>query len=80
VVERKHQHILSTCRAIMFQSNMPKLFWNFALAHATYIINRIPSKNLANKIPYEIIFGHKPNISTLRVSSCLTYASSLSRK
>jgi len=38
VVERKHQHILNITRALIFQSNLPKLFWNFVVSRAIFLL------------------------------------------
>lgn len=42
---------------------------------ATYIINRLPSKVLGFKSPYEVLFGKIPSYASLRCFSCLFYAS-----
>ena len=49
IVERKHQHILNVTQAIMFQSNLPKHFWNFTVSYVVFLINRLPSKLLQYK-------------------------------
>jgi len=56
VVERKHQHILNITRALICQSNLPKLFWNFVVSHVVYLLNRLPSKVLHNRSPYDILY------------------------
>lgn len=58
-VERKHQG-----RALLFQSKLPKQYWSYAILHATYIINRVPSPLLENKSPYTV-FGSLCYASTL---------------
>ena len=78
VVERKHQQILNITRALMFQSNLPTDFWHFALAHAVFLMNRLPSKALNNQIPFEILHGRKPDLQFLRVFGCQCFASTLS--
>jgi hypothetical protein len=76
-VERKHQHLLNVGRALLFQANLPKTFWSYAVQHATYIINRIPSAILKNKSPYELLHNEKPQIEHLKVFGSLAYASTL---
>lgn len=61
IAERKHQHILGVTRALMFHSGLPKTFWNFAVAHAIFLINRIPSAFLKDTSPYEVIRHQLPS-------------------
>lgn len=57
VAERKHIHLLQTTRAILFQSGMPEKFLGEALLHATFLKNKLPTKLLPWKTPYEMLFG-----------------------
>jgi len=77
VVERKHQNILNITRALIFQSNLPKLFWNFAASHAVFLFNRLPSKVLHNKSPYDILNGSSPDLSFIKVFGCEAFVSTL---
>ncbi|GAA0183531.1 hypothetical protein LIER_30925 [Lithospermum erythrorhizon] len=59
----------------MFQSKLSISFWGDSILVATYIINRLPSVNLAWKSPYEMLFLKPPNIDHLRVFRCLCFFS-----
>nr|KYP60757.1 Retrovirus-related Pol polyprotein from transposon TNT 1-94 [Cajanus cajan] len=76
--ERKHQHILSMARALMFQSNVSKMFWNYAIGHAVHLINRLPTRFLQQNSPYYVLYSEKPDFSHLKVFGCLAFASTLS--
>ncbi|KAJ0581372.1 putative RNA-directed DNA polymerase [Helianthus annuus] len=77
VVERKHRHLLETARALKFEANHPKGFWGECILTATYIINRLPSRVIKNKTPYEMLHGEKPNYDHMRVMGCLAYYRSI---
>lgn len=67
VVEKKHRHILEVVRALRFETGLPIEFWGECVLTATYIINRLSSKILKHKTPYEILFGKEPFYQILRV-------------
>ena len=73
-VERKHKHLLEVARAIRFQANFPIHFWGYCILAATYIINRLPSKPLQNRTPYELIYKTPPAFSHLKIIGCQAYA------
>ncbi|WVZ06452.1 hypothetical protein V8G54_019798 [Vigna mungo] len=77
IVERKHQHLLNVTRALLFHSNLPHSFWNFAVLHGTYLMNCIPTPFLNNKTPFQKLYGHPCDISALKVFGCLCYISTL---
>ncbi|XP_024993949.1 uncharacterized protein LOC112527496 [Cynara cardunculus var. scolymus] len=80
VVERKHRHLLDTTRALHFEANLPKRFWGECVLTAAYIINRLPSKTLGDKTPYELLYNQKPKYDHMRVFGCLTYFWSIETK
>jgi hypothetical protein len=71
------RHILYIARALLFQANLPKQFWSYAVSHAVYLINRIPSPVLNNKSPYFLVHQKLPDLTHLRIFGTLVYATTL---
>ncbi|GKD66321.1 putative RNA-directed DNA polymerase, partial [Tanacetum coccineum] len=72
VIERKHRHI-EVARSLRFEANLPKRFWGECILTATYITNRLPSKVIDDKTPFELVFNQKLDYDNMRVFGCLTY-------
>jgi hypothetical protein len=57
--KEKNRHLLEKTHALLFQNNVPKEYWSDAILSANYLINRLPSSTIDNKIPLEILFKEK---------------------
>ena len=60
----------------MSLTDLPLLFWGYALETASFTLNRAPSKSVETT-PYELWFGKKPKLSFLKVWGCDTYVKRL---
>nr|GFB64090.1 zinc finger, CCHC-type [Tanacetum cinerariifolium] len=74
VVERRNRTVLSTKMSMMKAMKLPLTFWAEAVKHAIYILNRVPTRALVDKTPYEALYNRKPNLENLRIFGCTAYA------
>jgi hypothetical protein len=68
---------LNVARALLFQAHLPKNFWSYAVLHAVFFINRIPTAVLKDKSPYEVLYTELPNLESLKVFGSLAYVTTL---
>ncbi|KAH9088109.1 hypothetical protein LEN26_019648 [Aphanomyces euteiches] len=63
--ERMHRTLLNATRTMLFACDLPAKFWSHALAYATYLRNRSPSKaaNAEMQSPLAILTGKQPSLS-----------------
>jgi transposase InsO family protein len=73
VVERKNRTIMEMTRALMKSMRIPIRFWAEAVRHAVYLLNRLPTKAMGNRTPYEAWNGKRPHLGHLRVFGCKGY-------
>lgn len=75
VAERLNRTLMESARAMLSHANLPNKFWAEAVATAAYLRNRTTtSANEEQLTPFEKWYGHKPNISHLRVFGCAAYS------
>jgi hypothetical protein len=58
-VERRHRQIVEMGLTLLAHSNLPQPYWEDTFLTATYLINRLPSKVINNKSPFEMAYNKK---------------------
>jgi hypothetical protein len=65
--ERLNRTLVEHARAMLTAHNVPQFLWPEAIAYATYLKNRSPTRALGDKItPDEAFWGKKPNVAALQ--------------
>ncbi|MCO5611452.1 hypothetical protein L7F22_065705 [Adiantum nelumboides] len=74
VAERKNRSLMEMARCMLKAKSLPHKLWMEAVACATHVLNRCPTRALKTITPYESWYDRKPSVSYLRVFGCLAYA------
>ena len=67
VSERKNMIIMEMARCLVFEKEMPKILWAEAVNTTIFMLNRLPTKVLKGKTPFEAWYGLKPSIHNLNI-------------
>lgn len=73
IAERRHRQIVETWLTFLHQASLPLKYRSFAFQTAIYIVNRLFSKAISNKSPFECMLHQSPNYSKLKMFGCLCY-------
>jgi hypothetical protein len=64
-------------RALLKQRRMPVEFWGEVMVTAVYLQNRLLTKSLSSRTPYEAWLGRKPAVNHLCVFGCRAFVKQL---
>ena len=70
VVERKNRSVMEMARSLLKSMEIPRIFWAEAVRRSVYLLNRLPTKSMGYRTPYEGWNGRKPHLGHLRVFGC----------
>ena len=74
IVKRRNRTLMEMTRSMLKATKVPNYMWGEAVRHATYVINRVPTRALKDSTPYESLRGRKPSIAHIRVFGCVAHA------
>lgn len=72
--ERKNRTIMEMARCLLHDKDLPKKFWAEAVNTAVFLLNRLPTKALQQKTPFEAWYGYKPELFNLKIFGCLCFS------
>ncbi|KAG6483717.1 hypothetical protein ZIOFF_060369 [Zingiber officinale] len=73
VMERRNHTVMAMARSLLKGTHMPAKFWGEAVGHVVYLLNRLPTKALGERTPFEAWMGRKSHLAHLRVFGCAAY-------
>jgi transposase InsO family protein len=81
VSKRRNRYIMEMARCMLHEKNLTKVFWAEAANTAVFLQNRLPTKLLAEKTPFEMWYNYKPSLSFLKVfgSTCFVHIPQIKR-
>ncbi len=65
--------LLETARTMLMHANARPSWWAEAVVTAAFLRNMTPNAKTGNVTPLELITGHRPNITNLKVFGCVCY-------
>jgi hypothetical protein len=71
VVERRNKIIMEMARSILKGMSVPGCFWGEAVRHSVHLLNRLPTKVMGYRTPFEGWCGRKPQLGHMRVFGCI---------
>ncbi|MCO5581719.1 hypothetical protein L7F22_035608 [Adiantum nelumboides] len=74
VAERKNMSLMEMARCMLKAKSLPHKLWMEAVACATHVLNRCPTRALKTITPYEAWYDRKPSVNYLCIFGCLAYA------
>ena len=60
-------------RSCLKHKLVPNYLWGEGIRYSTYLLNRIATRALKDRTPYEVLKGRKPNVAHLRTFGCIGY-------
>ncbi|KAA0037127.1 gag-pol polyprotein [Cucumis melo var. makuwa] len=66
-------YIMEMTRCMLHEKSLPKKFWAEAANTAVFLQNRLPTKAVKEKTPFEAWYGYKPSLKFLKVFGCLCF-------
>lgn len=74
-IERRNRTMLEMTRCLLKDGNVSQRLWSEASQTACFLLNRTLTSNVPGVTPYEVIFGHQPDLKGLRKfgQGCFVY-------
>jgi len=73
VSERKNRTIMEMVRCMLHEKGLPKEYWAEVANTAVFLLNRLPTKAVDGKTPFEAWYGYKPFLKKFKVFRCLCF-------
>ena len=71
VVERTNGVLVDMARTALHAAGLTLYWWEYAIKHANWVRNRLPTRANAGKTPYELWHGEQPSLAMAKPFGCM---------
>ena len=61
-------------KCLLHEKNLPNELWEKEANTSVFLLNKLPTRTLEKKTPFEAWSGIKPTLKNLKVFSCLCFS------
>ncbi|KAG8643199.1 hypothetical protein MANES_11G016233v8 [Manihot esculenta] len=61
-------------RCLLHEKHLPKKLWAETANTVVFLLNRLPTRAVGKKTPYEAWRGVKPDLTNLKIFGCLCFS------
>ena len=65
--------MIDCARTLMMEKNFALKYWTKSISTTVYTLNRVQIKKGTNATPFELWYGHSPNVKNFKVFGCKFY-------
>lgn len=65
---------MEMARCLLHEKDLPKKFWAEAAHTVVFLLNRLPTRAVEGKTPFEAWHGVKPSLKNLKIFGCLCFS------
>ena len=73
IVERRNRSVIDCAKTLMMEKNVTLKYWREAVSTSIYSLNRVQINKGTNATPFELWYGHLPNVNHFKVFGCKCY-------
>ena len=73
IAERRNRSVIDYARTLMMEKNVALKYQREAVSTAVYTLNRVQVKKGTQATPFELWYGHPPNVKHFKVFGCKCY-------
>ena len=73
IVEVRNRAVINYARTVMMEKNIALKYSREAISTVVYTLNRVQVKKGTNAKPFELWYGHSPNVKHFKICGCKFY-------
>ena len=73
IAKRRNRYVIECARTLMMEKTIDLKYWREAISVIVHTLNCVQVKKGTNATPFELWYGHSPNVKHFKIFGCKFY-------